>query len=59
MVCNATFNNISVLLWRSLLEQENRETTEELYHMIYRVHEIRTHNPLTQLIMINKKQKQI
>jgi len=42
MVCNATFNNISVISWRSvLLVQENGvpgETTDTLYHiMLYRV----------------------
>ena len=48
MVFNATFDNLSVILWRSVLLMEETgvsgenyqpaEVTNKLYHIMYRVH---------------------
>ena len=59
MVFNATFNNISVISWRSVLLEEKTgvhvenhrpvsKVTDKLYHIMYRVHlamnRVRPHN---------------
>ena len=39
MVFNATFNNISVISWRSVLLVEETGVTDKLYHiMLYEAH---------------------
>ena len=55
MVFNATFNNMSVILWWSFLlvgetglpekTTDLTQVTDKLYHiMVYRLSDIRTHN---------------
>ena len=52
MVFNATFNNISVIMWQSVLLVEETtdlsQVSDKLYHMLYRVHlttnRVRHHN---------------
>jgi hypothetical protein len=34
MVFNATFNNISLISWRSVLLMEETEVTDKLYHIM-------------------------
>ena len=51
MVFNATFNNISTILWRSVLLME--KTPDKLYHiMLYRVHLSWVRFELTTLVII-------
>ena len=51
MVFNATFNNISVISWQSVLLVE--ETTDKLYHiMLYWVHLVSVGFELTSLVVL-------
>ena len=54
---NATFNNISVISWRSVLLVEETtdlsQVTDKLYHMLYRVHLAWAGFKLTMLVAIS------
>ena len=57
MLLNATFNNISVISWWSVLLVEETtdlsQVTDKLYHiMLYRVNLVRVGFELTTLVMI-------
>jgi hypothetical protein len=53
MVFNATFNNIPVISWRSVLFTDLPQITDILYHiMLYRIHLVLASVQLTTLVVL-------